>query len=431
MIITARTLITGTATIDFPVITIDAAGIITDISSDPKSLTNETDTLTAAFFDIHTHGAMGHDVMQSTPSELSNIQRFLAQHGVAHYLPTTVTAPIDPTLRALENLANLIESAPAEGEAQPIGIHLEGPFLSHAKRGVHPPADLQPPSIALFDRFQTAARGHIKLVTIAPEPNAAHPPSDSPETSGSSNASRYPEALASGLIGPVKIGLQPLGHALPKADTALDLIRHATSRGVRVSIGHTNATVLETLPAIDSGATSATHTFNAMRALDHREPGVLGTVLDDHRLYAELICDGVHVAPPLVRLWLKAKGLDRAILVTDAMSAAGMPDGNYTLGSFTVTVTNGVAQLSADLNAGKSTLAGSLLTMDRAVANLQSFTQASLADATRLASHNPAAMLGRPTLTHLTPNSPANLNRFNPTGQLTATYIRGQKIPNP
>jgi len=412
-ILTARRLHTGTATIDFPVLTIEN-GLITSITSDPTSLANEQDTLTAAFFDIHTHGAIGHDVMQSTPSELSQIQRFLAQHGVAHYLPTTVTAPIDPTLRALEALANLIESKPAEAEAQPIGIHLEGPFLSHAKRGVHPPADLQPPSIALFDRFQTAARGHIKLLTIAPEPNAAIGPATNP------GALPFASFAKGGVSGEAR----PLS-----SDTALDLIAHATSQGVRVSLGHTNATAAQTLPAIDAGATSATHTFNAMRALDHREPGVLGTVLDDHRLYAELICDGVHVAPPLVRLWLKTKGLDRAILVTDAMSAAGMPDGNYTLGSFAVTVTNGVAQLTADLATGKSTLAGSLLTMDRAVANLQAFTQASLADATRLASHNPAAMLGQPTLTHLTPNAPANLNRFNSTGQLTATYIRGQKIP--
>jgi len=412
-ILTARRLHTGTATIDFPVLTIEN-GLITSIASDPTSLANEQDTLTAAFFDIHTHGAIGHDVMQSTPSELSQIQHFLAQHGVAHYLPTTVTAPIDPTLRALEALANLIESKPAEAEAQPIGIHLEGPFLSHAKRGVHPPADLQPPSIALFDRFQTAARGHIKLLTIAPEPNAAIGPATNP------GALPFASFAKGGVSGEAR----PLS-----SDTALDLIAHATSQGVRVSLGHTNATAAQTLPAIDAGATSATHTFNAMRALDHREPGVLGTVLDDHRLYAELICDGVHVAPPLVRLWLKTKGLDRAILVTDAMSAAGMPDGNYTLGSFAVTVTNGVAQLTADLATGKSTLAGSLLTMDRAVANLQAFTQASLADATRLASHNPAAMLGQPTLTHLTPNAPANLNRFNSTGQLTATYIRGQKIP--
>ena len=386
--ITARRLITDIGSIEYPVLTIDN-GLITDISSDPIALAHETDTLTAAFFDIHTHGAMGRDVMHATPADLSRIQRFLARHGVAHYLPTTVTAPIDDTLRALEALANAIESTPAEHEAQPIGIHLEGPFLSHAKRGVHPSADLQPPSIALFDRFQTAARGHIKLVTIAPEPNATDPATN------------------------------------PGApDTALDLIHHATSQNVRVSLGHSNATAAETLPAITAGATSATHTFNAMRSLDHREPGILGTVLDDDRLYAELICDGIHVAPPLVRLWLKAKSATRAILVTDSMSAAGMPDGDYTLAGQPVTVANHRAVLSD----APDTLAGSILTLDAAVANLQFFTQAPLSDATRLASHNPAALLGLSTLTRLSPNSPANLNRFNSANQLTATYIRGTRV---
>ena len=393
--ITARRLLTDIGSIEFPVLTI-TDDVITDISSDPRTLANETDTLTAAFFDIHNHGAVGHDVMHSTPAELSKIQRFLAQHGVAHYLPTTVTAPIDVILRALETLANAIESTPSEQEAQPVGIHLEGPFLSHVKRGVHPPAELQPPSIALFDRFQTAARGHIKLVTIAPEPNAPKPPSG-------------PWALDPG----------------PGADTAIDLIAHATQTGVRVSLGHSNAIAAETLPAIDAGATSATHTFNAMRAIAQREPGILGTVLDDDRLYAELICDGIHVSPALIRLWLKAKGRNRAILVTDSMSAAGMPDGNYTLGPFIVNVSNGVAML---VEGERQSLAGSLLTLDRAVANLQDMTQAPLADATRLASHNPAAMLGQPALTRLAPGTAANLNRFNAANQLIATYIRGTKI---
>ena len=398
--ITARRLITDIGSIEYPVLTIDN-GLITDISSDPIALAHETDTLTAAFFDIHTHGAMGHDVMHATPADLSKIQRFLARHGVAHYLPTTVTAPIDDTLRALEALANAIESTPAEHEAQPIGIHLEGPFLSHAKRGVHPSADLQPPSIALFDRFQTAARGHIKLVTIAPEPNATDPATN-PGAPGPDSRTRASTA----------------------PDTALDLIHHATSQNVRVSLGHSNATAAETLPAITAGATSATHTFNAMRSLDHREPGILGTVLDDDRLYAELICDGIHVAPPLVRLWLKAKSATRAILVTDSMSAAGMPDGDYTLAGQPVTVANHRAVLSD----APDTLAGSILTLDAAVANLQFFTQAPLSDATRLASHNPAALLGLSTLTRLSPNSPANLNRFNSANQLTATYIRGTRV---
>jgi N-acetylglucosamine-6-phosphate deacetylase len=214
------------------------------------------------------------------------------------------------------------------------------------------------------------------------------------------------------------------------SSAALDLIRHATSHGVRVSVGHSNATAAETLAAIDAGAASATHTFNAMRALDHREPGILGTVLDDHRLFAELICDGVHVAPPLVRLWLRAKTAARAILVSDSISATGMPDGDYMLGPLHVTVANGVAQLSEDLATGKQTLAGSVLTLDRAVANLQAFTAASLAEATRLASHNPAAMLGMPMLTRLALGSSANLNCFNADNRLTATYIRGQVVPS-
>ncbi|MEO6924419.1 MAG: N-acetylglucosamine-6-phosphate deacetylase [Bryocella sp.] len=386
--ITARNLITDIGVVAFPVITLDDAGNIREIASDPNALSDSTDTLTAAFFDVHTHGGVGVDVMQASAADLSKLQRFYAQHGVSQYLPTTVTAPIDSTLRALEALADAIESTPREQEARPMGIHLEGPFLSHAKRGVHPPPDLQAPSIQLFDRFQTAARGHIQLITIAPEPNAA---------------------------------------LKPAADgTAIDLIRHAASQGVRVSLGHTNATAAETLPAIDAGATSATHTYNAMRALDHREPGVLGTVLDNPNLFAELICDGVHVAPPLIRLWLKAKTPQRALLVTDSMSAAGMSDGIYKLGNFDVTVKNGIAWL---IEGERTSLAGSLLTLDRAVANLQAFTSAPLADATHMASHTPAAMLGRPEATRITLGAPANLNRFDAQNKLTATYIRGQRVP--
>ena len=379
--ITARRLLTDSAVVDYPVITFADDGTIAEISSDPKALAQQVDTLAAAFLDVHTHGAMGHDVMSASSAQLGEMQRFLADHGVAHYLPTTATTSIDATLHALEALADAIEAEPREGEARPVGIHLEGPFLSHAKRGVHPAQELHLPSIELFDRFHQAARGRIALMTLAPE--------------------------------------------LPGA---LDLIRHAISLGARVSLGHSNALAAETLAAIDAGAISATHTFNAMRALDHREPGILGIALDDDRLFAEIICDGIHVAPPLVRLWLKAKGLDRAILVTDAMSATGMPDGEYRLAGLSVQVANGRALLSEDLAKGKQTLAGSVLTLDRGVANLQYFTSASLADAARLASHNPAAMLGRPELTRIQAGNAANLNRFDAANHLTATYIRGQRI---
>ncbi len=379
--ITAHRLLTGTGSVDAPVLSLDTQGQITAISSAERPSPDQT-TLTPAFLDIHTHGALGHDVMSATPAELSALQRFLATRGVAFYLPTTVTAPMDPTLCALERLADAIERGPQVAEAQPIGIHLEGPFLSHAKRGVHPPESLLPPSIELFDRFQQAARGHILLLTLAPE--------------------------------------------LPGA---LDLVTHATRQGVRVSLGHSDATAAQTIAALHAGAAGATHTFNAMRALDHREPGILGTVLDDPRVFAELICDGIHVAPPVVRLWLKAKGPDRAILVTDAMSATGSPEGDYTLGGLPVTVAHGRALLSADLLRGKETLAGSVLTLDRAVANLQAFTGTDLATAVRLATHTPAALLGRPELTTVAPAYPANLNRFNAEGQLVATYLHGRPVP--
>jgi len=380
-IITARRLLTDIGSVEFPVLIVDDDGMLEDISSDPTALAHEEDTLTSAFFDIHTHGAMGHDVMSASPADLREVQRFLALRGVAQYLPTTVTTSVDSTLRALESLANAIEAEPEPLQAQPRGIHLEGPFLSHAKRGVHPEKYLQKPSIELFERFQQAARGNICLLTIAPE------------LSGAS-----------------------------------ELISYATSQDVRCSLGHTNAVASEALMGVAAGASSATHTFNAMRALDHREPGVLGVTLDNAHLYAELICDGVHVAPELVRLWLRSKGAERAILVTDAMSAAGMPDGRYKLGELDVDVAEGTAMLAGDPERGARTLAGSVLTMDRAVANLQQFTGATIADATRLASHNPAAMLGRPELTRLASGHPANLNRFDTSGHLVATYIRGELV---
>lgn len=372
--LTARQLHTSQGTIDHPVIVIDDDGLIASIHSDPAN--KSEDVLTTTFLDIHTHGAANYDVMHASPAELGTVNRFLATRGVGHYLPTTVTAPIDQTLRSLEALANAVESQTPANEARPVGIHLEGPFISHAKKGVHTPSDILPPDIALFDRFQQAARGHIRLITIAPE---------------------IPGALA--------------------------LIEHAATRGVKVSIGHTNATSEEAESAIDAGARSATHTFNAMRALDHRAPGVIATVLDDDRLFAELICDGIHVAPSMVRLWLKAKGMDKAILVTDSMSAAGMPDGTYTLGTFQVEVANGIAT-------ARGSLAGSVLTMDRAVANLQRFTHSPLGVAVRLASHNPAKLLGmEDVIANPIAGQRADFNIFNAAGELQATILNGARLP--
>jgi N-acetylglucosamine-6-phosphate deacetylase len=379
--IRARQLITSTGIIDHPEIIVgdDDDGLIQSIHSGEP--TASVTTLTSTFFDIHIHGAAGHDSMEATPEAFVAIGRFLATKGVANYLATTVTAPIDATLRALEGIASAIEAPQAAVAANPVGIHLEGPFISHAKRGVHPPADLQPPSIQLFERLQQAARGHIRLITLAPE--------------------------------------------IPGA---IDLIEYVTRSGTKVSLGHSNATAAETRAAIAAGAVSATHTFNAMRPLDHREPGIAGVVLDDPSLYAELICDGIHVAPEFVGLWLRAKSPDRAILVTDAISATGMPDGSYRLGSLEVTVADGRCLLATDLAKNIETLAGSVLTMDRAVANLRQFTGASLATAVHLASSNPARMLGLDHLTGVAVGRPANFNIFSANGTLRQTILRGREV---
>jgi N-acetylglucosamine-6-phosphate deacetylase len=330
-------------------------------------------TLAPAFFDVHIHGAAGHDAMEATPEALNAIGRFLALRGTGSYLATTVTAPLDATLRALSGLAKLIAQPPAPAQARPLGIHLEGPFLSHVKRGVQPPEHLLAPEIALFDRLYDAAEGHIRLMTLAPE--------------------------------------------LPGA---VELTAHATARGLRVSLGHSNATAAETRAAIAAGAVSATHAFNAMRALDHREPGILGVVLTDDSLFAELICDGIHTAPEIAKLWWKAKGPRRGILVTDSMSAAGMPDGVYRLGGFAVQVANGRAMADG-------VLAGSVLTLDRAVANFVKFTGAPIEQALRLVTANPAAMTGfGDQAGSLAVGQPANLVAVDAAGKLVASIIDGQ-----
>jgi N-acetylglucosamine-6-phosphate deacetylase len=237
---------------------------------------------------------------------------------------------------------------------------------------VQPEEHLLAPDTATFDRLFEAAEGRVRLMTLAPE--------------------------------------------LPGAT---ELIAHAAGRGVRISLGHSNATAGETRAAVAAGAVSATHTFNAMRPLDHREPGILGTVLTEDALYAELICDGIHVAPEMVKLWWRAKGPKRAILVTDAMSAAGMPDGEYRLGGFAVEVARGRAM-------ARGVLAGSVLALDRALANFVEFTGAPLEQALRLATVNPASMTGLEDLAgSVALGGAANLVAVDQAGKLVGSVVHG------
>jgi len=299
--------------------------------------------LAPGFFDIHIHGGAGLDVMHTSVSDLPRLGRFLAQHGVTGYFPTTVAAPLAATCAALDTLADAIEASARDTDstqARPLGIHLEGPFLSHKRRGVHPPECLVAPTVEVFDRLWQAARGHVRMMTIAPE-----------------------------------------------VPGAIEVISEAARRRVCVSIGHSDAEMPVARDAVKAGARHATHTFNAMRPLDHRAPGITGEVLSDDRLSADMIVDGIHVAPEVVKLFLKAKGHDRAVLITDAISATGMPDGRYQLGPIEVDVKDGKCT-------SNGSLAGSVLTMDRAIRNVIQFASWTLREAVRAATLNPAQAVG-------------------------------------
>ncbi len=379
-VITADRLITPEESIDSPVVVIED-GAITQIG--PRSHVDAPSghrlefpgcMLAPAYFDIHIHGSAGRDVMEGTPDAFSTIGKFLARHGVGAFLATTVTAPVDVTLRSLEAMSALI-GLHSEG-ATPLGIHIEGPFLSPHKKGAHPERLLQKPSIELFDRMWQAAQGKIRLMTIAPE--------------------------------------------LPGAE---DLIRHATSLGVRVSLGHSNADTAAARAGIGAGAVSATHTFNAMRQFDHRDPGLLGEVLANDYLFAELICDGLHVHPDAVRIYWKTKGADRAMLITDAMSAAGMPDGTYKLGELDVRVVNGKCVI------GEDTLAGSTLSLDRGVRNFAEFTGASIHQVAKLVTRNPARMTGfEAQVGLLAVGRPADITVLSVENEVVETIVRGQPV---
>ena len=294
------------------------------------------------FLDVHIHGAGGHDVMEGTLDALQAISKIIAAHGTTSYVATTVTARPENICKASEGIANSIatQHQATDTRAEILGIHFEGPFISPVRRGVHPVEWLKLPSTELLAKFVAAAGGHARVLTIAPE-----------------------------LLG------------------ALPCIEAAQESGMVVGIGHTDATCEQARAAFHQGAHHAIHMYNAMRPFSHRDAGVIGAVLTTPGVTAELIADGVHVEETAMRLLLQAKGAGGVILISDGISATGMPDGKYRLGSFEVTVSGGVCRNSE----GK--LAGSTLTLDRALRNIVGLG-ASLSDTLRMLTLNPATLLG-------------------------------------
>lgn len=270
------------------------------------------------FVDVHIHGCHGYDTMNGT-ADVQAMASALIREGVAAFLPTTMTASIDQTRYALSGIrdAMLIQKTDA---SVILGAHMEGPFLSPDKCGAQDPALLCPPSVDNFDACTRGMADIVRVLTLAPE--------------------------------------------LPGAE---ELTSFLCKKGICVSAGHTNATAEQTHHFVSLGLTHVTHLFNAQPSLHHRQPGVAGAALTDAHICCEMICDGIHLHPDTVRLICAAKGPCGALAITDSMEAAGMPEGQYTLGGQQVTVREGQARLK------DGTLAGSVLQMKTAFRNLLSW----------------------------------------------------------
>lgn len=289
------------------------------------------------YVDIHIHGAMGADFMDATLEVVQKVSRFISQCGVTSYLPTTWSASSELIMAAIQNVADAPQ--PKDG-ARHLGVHIEGPYLNLDHRGAQLPEVIRMPDVNEYRAwFKT---GVVKLITIAPE-----------------------------------------------NEGTAEMIKEGKQIGIEFSIGHSGADYEKVIWAADRGARQATHIFNGMVGLHHREPGTVGGVLADDRIYAQLICDGVHVHPAVVKTLVRAKGTSSVILITDAIRGAGLDDGVYEYdGQQKIIVKDGVARTP------QGGLSGSTLTMDKAVRNTMNFTGLPFHEVLPMATSVPAAAMG-------------------------------------
>ncbi len=319
--------------------------------------------------DLQCNGGLGID-LAGAPERLWELGALLPRFGVTAWLPTIVTTPDGIVDRAIAALA----AGPPAGwtGAIPLGLHLEGPFLSSAKRGAHPEAQLRPPTLEAIEGWSRETG--VAVVTLAPD--------------------------------------------LPGA---VEVIEALVQRGVVVSLGHTPATAEQATVAVEAGASWVTHLFNAMSPLHHREPGLAGVALADSRLHVGLIPDGIHVHPQVVALAQRALG-ERLTIVTDAVGALGMPFGRQALGRTEVTIDEGGVRLA------DGTLAGSNLAMDQGVRNLVAFSGCTAEAALHAASTAPAALLGDTIRGTLAPGARADLVLLSEELDLVATIVGGEVV---
>ncbi|MDY4052419.1 MAG: N-acetylglucosamine-6-phosphate deacetylase [Bacilli bacterium] len=299
----------------------------------------ENYTVIPGFIDEHIHGAMGSDAMDGTFKDLSTIAKALASEGTTGFLATTMTQSPENICHALNAVKEYREQNPEEG-AEILGVHLEGPFIAKEHVGAQPIEYVQKPLVETFKVYEEASGNNIKIVTLAPEVEGAE-----------------------------------------------NLIKYLVSKHIVASVGHTGATYEDVKRAIAAGASNATHTYNAMKGVHHREVGTVGATFLFDEINAEIICDGIHVSAPAIQLLYKNKPHNKFTLITDAMRAKHMPDGMYELGGQPVIVKNNEARLE------NGTLAGSVLKMNLAVKNVMKFLNLPLEEVVKYATINPARNL--------------------------------------
>lgn len=362
-------------------VVVDDDGIIAEVSPSRTSAARADDLnadglwVLPGFVDVHVHGGGGADFMHGTIDAVRQIARTHARFGTTGLLATTLTASREATDRAITAAREVRDTEPGGGEARVLGVHLEGPYICPARRGAQPEAFVRLPDVDELAHWIERGGGAVKRITLAPE--------------------------------------------MPGAEA---VTREAVAAGVTVSVGHTDADAAQIEQAIDWGAAAATHVFNAMRGLSHRAPGAAGACLARPEIVCEVIADGVHLHPLIVRLIISAKGPGAAVLVTDAIEGTAMPDGVYELGGQAVRVQDGTATFA------DGTLAGSVLTMNRAFTNVLAFAGVSVTEAARLSSGNAARQLNLGnTLGEIAVGKTADLVALHPdTGAVEWTLVGGQ-----
>ncbi|MGI5529737.1 N-acetylglucosamine-6-phosphate deacetylase [Streptomyces syringium] len=378
-----RTVLTGarvvlpTGVVDNGRVTVEGRRIVDDVAREEPSVDLTGHWIVPGFVDVHVHGGGGASFSAGSAEEALTAIATHRAHGTTTMVASTVTGDLDDLARQAAVLAELTE----QGDLA--GIHFEGPFISPHRCGAHQPGLLRDPDPADVRKLVDAAHGAARMMTLAPE--------------------------------------------LPGG---LDSVRMLADSGVIAAVGHTDSTYEAALEAIDAGATVATHLFNAMPGLLHRDPGPIAALLEDERVTVELINDGTHLHPAVLELAFARAGADRVAFITDAMGAAGMTDGMFPLGPMRVEVKDGVARIADGPTAGS--IAGSTLTLDTAFKRAVTVDGLPVEDAVRALSVNPARLLGlADRVGSLEPGKDADLVVLNGSYDLVGVMRKGEWLIHP